>query len=588
MNKKLLNSAIALLIAVTSVTNADAQKTMDVSKFTRIDNDLMARVTKPIRDHDEGKLCALIRVVTNLTDLEVRADALGIVQQEKHAGEFWIYVPYGARSLSFSHEGFFPLLYQYALPIEEGTVYELRLATFDTNTDAMAQNSNTQLFVLTHHPDEATVYIDGVEVPTEYGVFAAMMSKGDHTYKVTADQYADAEGSFTLGDQTVRETATLAPLFGSFQLFTLPDNGFNVSINGEKVGVSPYNSGKLEPGSYRIHIDKEKYYPVDTLLRLREGDNQNHTIRLTSKDDSLFYKRILGGRNVSFGVSGGYLFPFVSSSAGGGYVGSPINYSLGDSHENVSYSSQSGFTAGVMADIRMYKNLYLITGLNYTQIKYANRFSESINDTYFEADENYIYKGNITPNFKEEYTLKTLEIPMLASYRFVLSRTSSVHFNLGGYFNFGLSAKMKISGSTEMVGYSFNRWGVIIDSNPIEPYDAHTHLNTEFDLYSKEFEFSTIYENEGGSSKSVHEKYVKENAPYKKFYYGLRTGIVYELHGFQLGINYSLQLSNMGNNEFWESSRIPIFNGQTGVNNMSGYKHKIHSIEIKLGYVFRY
>ena len=153
--KRLLNFAIVLLMATTSMLTAEAQKTMDVSKFTRIDNDLMARVTKPVRDHDEGKLCALIRVVTNLTDLEVRADALGIVQQEKHAGELWLYVPYGARSLSFSHEGYFPLLYQYALPIEEGTVYELRLASFDTNTDAMAQNSNTQLFVDGRHATQA-------------------------------------------------------------------------------------------------------------------------------------------------------------------------------------------------------------------------------------------------------------------------------------------------------------------------------------------------------------------------------------------------------------------------------------------------
>ena len=175
MKQRLLNFAMMLLMAMTSMLTAEAQKTMDVSTFTRIDNDLMARVTKPVRDHDEGKLCALIRVVTNLTDLEVRADALGIVQQEKHAGELWLYVPYGARSLSFSHEGYFPLLYQYALAIEEGTVYELRLASFETNTDAMASNSNTQLFVLTHNPDEATVYIDGVEVPTEYGVFAAML-----------------------------------------------------------------------------------------------------------------------------------------------------------------------------------------------------------------------------------------------------------------------------------------------------------------------------------------------------------------------------------------------------------------------------
>lgn len=586
MKQKLLNFATVLLMATTSIITAKAQKTMDVSQFTRIDNDLMARVTKPVRDHDEGKLCALIRVVTNLTDLEVRADALGIVQQEKHAGELWLYVPYGARSLSFSHEGYFPLLYQYALPIEEGTVYELRLASFDTNTDAMAQNSNTQLFVLTHHPDEATVYIDGVEVPTEYGVFAAMMSKGDHSYKVTADSYADAEGSFTLGNQTVHETATLSPLFGSFQLFTLPDNGFNVSINGEKVGISPYNSGKLEPGSYKVRIDKEKYYPVDTLLRLREGENKNLTIRLTSKDDSLFYNRILGGRNVSFGVNVGYIFPFVSSTSSGDFTGSPVNYSLGDSREDVSYSSQSGFTAGILADIRLYKNLYLITGINYTYISYKNKFNQPVPNTVLLADQDFIYQGTMTNDYEENYTYNFIEVPIMASYRFVLTKKASIHLNLGPYVNYGISSKLKLSGSSDVNCDVYQRMGLTVFPEPIKNISIPTHLSTDFDMYSDQFEFTNQWE--GVFHSEIPEKYIKESSPYNRFNFGLKAGFTYELRGFQLGLTYGLQLSNMGKKDFWEGTRIPIFNGQTGANSMSGYKHRIHTLEIKLGYVFRY
>lgn len=588
MKPKLQNSVIAFLMLVLSAITADAQKTMDVTKFSRIDNDLMARVTKPIRDKDKGKLCALIRVVTTLTNLEIRADALGIVHQEKHAGELWLYVPSGARRISFSHDGFFPLLYQYELPIDEGTVYEAHLTSFDTSNNAIAQNSATQLFVLSHHPDEATVYIDGVEVPTKYGVFAAMMSKGEHTYKVTADKYEDAEGSFTLDDQTERETVTLNPLFGTFQLFTLPDNGFNVSINSEKVGVSPYKSGQLDPGSYRVHIDKEKYYPVDTLIRLREGDNKELTIKLTSRDDSLFYKRILGGHNVSFGVTAGYLFPFVSSSAGGGYTGSPINYSIGDSRENVDYTSQSGFTAGIFTDIRLYKNIYINSGINYTHIKYSNNFSQLINDAFVDADENYVYLGNVKADYKENYTFNMIEIPILVSYRFVLSKNSSLQLNLGPYFNFGLSAKMKVSGSAESEGNTYGRWGLVMDSTPLGDFYANNHLDTEFDLYSKDFEFKKTYEYQGGSSRDSYEKYVMESKPYNRFNYGLKAGITYELRGFQLGIGYSFQLSNMGNTEFWESTRIPIINGQVGTNNMSGYKHRIHTLELKLGYVFRY
>ena len=453
MNKKLLNSAIALLIALTSVTNADAQKTMDVSKFTKIDNDLMARVTNPVRDHDEGKLCALIRVVTDLKDLEVRADALGIVQQEKHAGELWFYVPYGARSLSFSHEGFFPLLYQYALPIEEGTVYELRLTSFDTSTGAIANNSNTQLFVLTHQPNDAQVFIDGAEMPSKNGVFAYMMSKGEHTYKITADQYEDVEGEFSLDDQPVREDVQLHPLFGVFALFTLPENNFDVYVNDQLAGTSPYKSEQLDPGSYRVHIAKKNYYPVDTVFRLREGDNQIHTIKLTSKDDSLFYNRVLGGRNISFGVNVGYVVPIVSASSGGSFTGSAMNYSLGNEGENASYTSQSSFTAGVFADIRLYRNLYLMAGVNYTMYKYKNVFDTPFDGRIYRTIGNNVYYADKYSNsYEEKYTFNQLEVPILASYRFVLTKTSSVHLNIGPYFCFGLSSKMDFSGSSVYSG----------------------------------------------------------------------------------------------------------------------------------------
>lgn len=91
---------LLLVMALFITAFSKAQSTMDVSKFTRLDNDLTARITKPVRDNDEGKLCALIRVITNLKDIEFRADALGIVKTEQHNGEVWIYVPYGANTTS--------------------------------------------------------------------------------------------------------------------------------------------------------------------------------------------------------------------------------------------------------------------------------------------------------------------------------------------------------------------------------------------------------------------------------------------------------------------------------------------------------
>ena len=589
MKKQLTRFLLMLVLVASAFVEAHAQKTMDVAKFTRLDNDLMARVTKPVRDNDEGKLCALIRVVTNLQDLNVRADALGIVKEERHNGEVWIYIPYGAKSLSFTHEGYYPLVYQYPLSIDEATVYELHLGSYETAVDGSSQNLNTQMFVLSHNPDNATVMIDDIEVPTEFGVFAAMMSRGEHKYKVTAEQYEEAEGTFELADQPVRETVKLHPLFGTFRLLTQPVSGFNVFINGEKAGVSPFRSGRLEPGSYKVRVEKEKYYPKDTIVRLREGDDLLLTTTATSFSDSLFYNRILGGRRLSFGVTGGYVVPMVSASSGGGFTGSVMNYALGNSNENVDFTSQSGFTFGVFADYRVYKNFYLTLGVNYTQIKFKNGFNQPFRDRILESFNQYASVGDVNNSYEEKYTLRMIEVPLLASYRFVLTRTSSVHLNVGPYFSWGLSAKAKISGSSEYTGKLYRikpNLDIDYSYSPGTVYGSN-HVSGELDLYKSVHGYTTTQENSQSISQTTQMEYKSSESPLSRFNMGLKMGVTYELRAFQLSVNYNLQLTNAAKSGFWEGKRVPLFN-QYGENNMSGYKQRMHYLEIKLGYVFRY
>lgn len=577
-----------LIMAAIVATQTMAQSTMDVSKFTRLDNDLTARVTKPVKDNDEGKLCALIRVITNLKDLDVRADALGIIQKEQHNGELWIYVPYGARSLSFSHEGYFPLMYQYAENIDAGVVYELRLKNYASG-EAVAANGNTQMFVLSHNPDEASVFIDGLEMKTENGVFAAMMSKGKHTYKVTADRYAPQEGEFDVENDIVRINAKLRPLFGQFELYTLPVQGFDVLLNGKLVGKSPYKSEKMEPGKYQLRLEKNKYYAKDTVITVNKAETSTYTCTLTSFADSLFYNRRLGGRKLSFGITAGYLMPHVATSAGGSFVGSPLNYSFADERENANYKSEKGFTVGLLADLRLYKNFYLMTGVNYSYYKYQNVISNSINDYTCRSTQSAVYIGNNDFNIEEDYTMHTLEIPLLLSYRFVLTKTGSLHLNAGPYLSYGLKSNLKVSGSSNTYGDIFIRIGQeVLKDNPIGTFNGNEMYNCNLDLYSKKLALKKTIQSGGNLGANNELEYVFEKSPYNRLNYGLKFGVAYELKGFQLGVNYNWMLSNMANKEYWESARLPMFNGLTGDNNMSGYKQRINSIEVKLGYVLRY
>lgn len=580
---------IILLVAAFIATSVMAQSTMDVSKFTRLDNDLTARVTKPVKDNDEGKLCALIRVITNLKDIDVRADALGIIQKEQHNGEIWLYVPYGARSLSFSHEGYFPLMYQYTENIDEGVVYELRLKNYASG-EAVAANSNTQMFVLSHNPDDASVFIDGMEMKTENGVFAAMMSKGKHSYKVEAQQYAPQEGEFELGSDVVRLDAKLRPLFGTFDLYTLPAEGFKVSINGQYVGTSPYKSGRLEPGNYRVHIEKEKYYPVDTLIRVREAESKRITCTLTSFSDSLFYNRQLGGRRLSFGITAGYAMPMISASSGGGFTGSAINYGKGNSEENADYKIGAGFTVGLLADLRLYKNLYLQTEAGFSQYKFSNEYKGTLaNITQSNGLSGIIGIGDSKASFKEDYTISNLHLAILASYRFVLTKYGSLHLNLGPFVTYGLSAKLNLSGSLEESGTYYKKVGNNIDyNNALGEFNTSSHLNSNINLYKKDLGYHKVTEGSSSLGQEEEYEYNFNASPLKHLNYGVKAGVAYELRSFQLGAYYSFMLSNMADKDYWESTRLPIYPSYLGENMMSGSKLRMHSLEIKLGYVLRY
>ena len=153
----------------------------------------------------------------------------------------------------------------------------------------------------------------------------------------------------------------------------------------------------------------------------------------------------IGGRGLSFGITAGYLYSMIGASSGGNFTGSPVNYALGNNSEEVSYSSGSGFTIGAHADIRLYKNLYLIAGVSYLHYSYKNEFQSNLTRVIPQTSKVALV-GNTQNKYSEEYTINTIEIPVLASYRLPINKISHLQLNLGPVVNYGLSAKMKLSG----------------------------------------------------------------------------------------------------------------------------------------------
>lgn len=292
----------------------------------------------------------------------------------------------------------------------------------------------------------------------------------------------------------------------------------------------------------------------------------------------------IGGRAISFGIKAGYMLPLINTSSGGEFTASPVNYALGNGKETASYSSSGGFSVGVFADIRLYKNLYMIAGLNFLHYSYTNEFDQTYErKTQITAMGEY-KKGEIHSKYKESYSMNTLEIPILASYRVPLTRISHIQFNLGPVLSYGLNAKMKIDG-----GY---------DGENIKSYNDKTHTSSatgssihfvgsgEMDLYGKKVSYAEANVI-GSSDVMIPNDAILDDAPYKRLNFGAKAGIAYEYAGISFGVEYYMMLSNMANKKYWDGDRWMIF-GQNAYSKMSGYKQNNSYLEFRIGYTFRY
>ena len=292
--------------------------------------------------------------------------------------------------------------------------------------------------------------------------------------------------------------------------------------------------------------------------------------------------KIVGGRNISFGVSASYYLPFVNTSAGGDYVGSVVDYSLGNSSENASYKSAVGYSFGLFADMRLYKNIFLTVGANFTQVKYKNTFN--LPTTYVMPHTSYQYmRGEVQNAYEERYSHTMIEVPILASYRFKINNVSHVQLNLGPVLNFGLSSQMKFSGNTD--SETMHLYNMYTNSQADNAnYLRHTAASADFNLYQPCVLWTESYTTGNVADVTHHDEF--NDSPLHRFNCGLRVGGAYEVAGLSFGLYYTMMLTNMANNGYWEDKRWTVLNESNAV--MTGYKQHINTLEFKLAYTLRY
>ena len=258
-----MNTKYLLLFSMVLVctSNLFAQPKMSIPSFSRQENDLTARVDAPKKDQN-GDVCAIIKVVTSEIGFNWEPDRLGIIAVETKVGEYWLYIPWGAKRLTIKHEKFGVLRdYMYPIPIEKATVYILEL---------IVEQPVQQHLVIHTEPADASVYLNGQFVGT--GTYQADVKPGSYPYRVEAPLYHTETGKIEVVDAELVVNLKLKPAFGYLSVTTTPEQEAKITIDGTLLfQTTPYLSPPLASGEHRLQVTKEMYQPSAQIVTVRDG-----------------------------------------------------------------------------------------------------------------------------------------------------------------------------------------------------------------------------------------------------------------------------------------------------------------------------
>lgn len=258
MNTKFLLLFSMVLVCVSTLF---AQPKISIPSFSRQENDLSARIDAPKKDQN-GDVCAIIKVVTPETGFNWEPDRLGIIAVETKVGEYWLYIPWGAKRLTIKHEKFGILRdYMYPIPIEKATVYVLEL---------IVEQPVQQHLVINTEPADASVYLNGQFVTS--GRYQSDVKPGIYTYRIEAPLYHAETGKIEIVDSEMVQTVKLKPAHGYLSVSTTPEQEAKVTIDGKlELQTTPYLSAPLASGDHRLQVIKEMYQPNAQIVTVRDG-----------------------------------------------------------------------------------------------------------------------------------------------------------------------------------------------------------------------------------------------------------------------------------------------------------------------------
>lgn len=258
------------------------------------ESDLDAKTNYPVKDMSD-KLCALIKVtVVNELKYPLLLDVGTIYKVvdrvEKENGEVWFYISPQTRNIKFTCKGYNPIEVTNVPAIRPGGVYRITITAssvgvFVHNAVVTSNYLNLKVF-----PPDAKVSVgSSKEYEEEFkilldGTFSRKLYYGLYYYKVEHPLYKTWEDTVTVHSGDCSRTVSLLPAFGYLSVVAKSQLGDDldaqVFIDSKVAGQTPLNyQEKLPNGEIRVQVQKEDYYPVDTVVSI-PGDSLVYPLEL--------------------------------------------------------------------------------------------------------------------------------------------------------------------------------------------------------------------------------------------------------------------------------------------------------------------
>jgi PEGA domain len=256
------------LVVLTFLLSFKLSAQIEVQSFRVLQTDLTARITDPVIDQN-GEKCALIKVVTTQSGFGWEGGMLGIVKVRKKLGEYWVFLPHGAKKITIKHEQLGVLRnYIYPEAIREAMVYEMVL-----KDKKMPLKQGKGALNLESTPPDALIRIDGIpdfqkRTPHQFKDYIS----GPYRMMVSRPRYEPIDTNLTIyKDSLVKHSLKLRPRFGVLILDVSQDDAI-VFIENEQVGTGSLSledeESSLDAGRYSIEVKKEKYHSFFEVIEI--------------------------------------------------------------------------------------------------------------------------------------------------------------------------------------------------------------------------------------------------------------------------------------------------------------------------------